>query len=322
MSHPEDMNLVSPDAAMTFGRRSLLAGTAGLAAATALPKRLYAAAPLHRFSHGEFEVSVVSDGYLVLPTKLLAFDTPADARAPALAGRAERESVDFPANITLLRRGDELMLFDTGSGSQFDPHAGKVEENLRAAGIDPAAITAVIFTHGHPDHLWGTAVGEKGLRYPNARYYVAAAEWDFWNDPDLFTKLPKDLHPFITGAQLHYKAIAERVVRIKPGDDVVTGVRVLATPGHTPGHVSFEVAGGDGLIITGDALVAPWLFFPHPDWKFGFDGDPDQAIITRKALLDRVATDKTLMLGYHWPWPGLGRAERDGGAYRYVAVTA
>ncbi|WP_445679137.1 MBL fold metallo-hydrolase [Radicibacter daui] len=321
MTQFDDLRQPGGALAAPLGRRSLLAGTVGLAAATALPRPLYAAAPLHRFTHGEFEVSVVSDGYLVLSTDLLAFDTPAAERQPALAVTAGGATMDFPANLTLLRRGDELMLFDTGSGSQFDPHAGKVEENLRAAGIDPASITAVIFTHGHPDHLWGTAVGEKGLRYPNARYYVAAAEWDFWNDPDLFTKLPKELHPFITGAQLHYKAITERVVRVKPGDDIVTGVRVLATPGHTPGHVSFEVAGGDGLIITGDAVVAPWLFFPHPDWKFGFDGDPDQAIATRKALLDRVATDKTLMLGYHWPWPGLGRAERDGGAYRYVAAT-
>ena len=105
---------------------------------------------------------------------------------------------------------------------------------------------------------------------------------------------------------------------VKDGDDIVTGIRVLDTAGHTPGHISVEVAGGEGLIITGDTMAVPEVYFPHPDWTFGFDADPAMAVTKRTAMLDRAATDKVKMLGYHWTYPGIGFAERDGTAYRFV----
>ena len=105
---------------------------------------------------------------------------------------------------------------------------------------------------------------------------------------------------------------------IRPGDEVAPGVRAIATPGHTPGHLSFEVSGGDGLIIVGDVVTSPTIYFPHPSWTFGFDADHGQAIASRKRLLDRAASDHTMLLGYHWPYPGIGYAERDGSGYRYL----
>ena len=105
---------------------------------------------------------------------------------------------------------------------------------------------------------------------------------------------------------------------LRAGDDVVPGIRAIATPGHTPGHLSFEVSGGDGLIIVADTVTAPWVYFPHPDWTFGFDADHGQAIASRKRLLDRAATDRTTMIGYHWPYPGVGYAERSSSGYCYV----
>jgi glyoxylase-like metal-dependent hydrolase (beta-lactamase superfamily II) len=107
---------------------------------------------------------------------------------------------------------------------------------------------------------------------------------------------------------------------VKPGDDIVTGIRVLDTFGHTPGHVSFEVAGDDGLIIVGDAIGLPVMYFPHPEWRLAFDANHDLAVANRKKLLDRAATDKTKLLGFHWPYPGVGHAERKDSAYQYVAA--
>ena len=94
---------------------------------------------------------------------------------------------------------------------------------------------------------------------------------------------------------------------------------MIDTPGHTPGHLSVLVEGGEGLIIGADVAPNEVVSLRHPDWAFGFDADPEQAIATRKALLDRAATDGTLYLGFHFTYPGVGRIERDGGGFRFVA---
>ncbi|MDP4004777.1 MBL fold metallo-hydrolase [Methylobacterium sp. NEAU K] len=84
---------------------------------------------------------------------------------------------------------------------------------------------------------------------------------------------------------------------IHPGDEVVSVILAIATPGHTPGHLSFELAGGDGLIVVGDVVTTPSIFFPHPAWTFGFDADNEHAIASRKRLLDRAASEHAKLLG-------------------------
>ncbi|HET7716069.1 MAG TPA: MBL fold metallo-hydrolase [Bauldia sp.] len=300
-------------------RRSFLAGAAGLAASAALPRGLFAAEAPHRFMHGDFEVIVISDGYLTLPVNLHAFDTPEEEKKAVLeAAGLTGETTNPAVNLTLLRKGDELILFDVGTGPNMAPTGGKSDEALRAVGIAPESVTKVVFSHGHPDHIWGTLSNEGKLRFPNAAYYSAGEEWDFWMAPDILTKLPEQMHQMATETQRHYTAVKEVVTMVKPGEEIVTGVGIIDTRGHTPGHVSFEVAGGDGLIIVADAIPHPGVYFPHPEWKFMYDATHEQAIASRRSLLDRAATDKALMLGYHWTYPGLGYAERKGQAYVYV----
>ena len=226
------------------------------------------------------------------------------------------ESYEPAANIPLIRIGEELILFDTG-GVGFQPGLGQLSQHLAASGIDAGSITKVVLTHGHPDHIGGTVLADGALRFPNATYYAGATEWDFWNHDDVWTKLPDAQRPFATGARRQYAAVRDWVTMVRPGDEVISGIRAMATPGHTPGHLSFEVAGGDGLIIAGDVVTTPSVFFGNPKWTFGFDFDDGQAIASRERLLDRAAGDHTMLLGYHWPYPGVGLAERDGSAYRY-----
>lgn len=312
----------TPSANRELHRRALLRlAAAGLAGAALWPRFALAATPPHTFKHGPFEITVVSDGHLVLPANLLAPDAPrADLEALLKSVGQGPDQVQPAANVTLIRSGSETILVDTGSGANFQPTAGKLAENLEAAGIDRGRVTHVVFTHAHPDHLWGTIDDFNELRFPNARYFVSAAEWNFWTDSDLIKKMPEALHGFVVGAQRNLGRIKDRVTTVRPGTDVVTGVRVLDTAGHTPGHISLEIAGGDGLIVVGDVAPHATVTFAHPEWRFGFDAIPELAAATRRKLFERAAAEKTKLIGYHWPYPGVGFAERKDGAFRFVAA--
>jgi glyoxylase-like metal-dependent hydrolase (beta-lactamase superfamily II) len=299
-------------------RRTLLTASAATLAASALPAF---AAPLTSFKHGAFEVTVVSDGHLVLPTAFLAPSAPQAERAALLQAAGQTaEQYQSPTNMTLIRTANDLILVDMGSGDRFMPTAGKVWDNLKSAGIDKSKITKVIFTHGHPDHLWGAVDELDDLVLPDATFYVGAPEWDFWQGDDAVRGLPAERAGFVTGARRNYAAIKSTVKMFKPGDDIVTGLRAIATPGHTQGHMSLELAGGEGLIVGGDVLTHPLISFAHPEWKPTADHVPDLAIDTRKRLLDRLAADRSKLIGFHLPYPGIGTVERKDGAYRFVAV--
>ena len=304
-----------------INRRQVLAGTGALAASALLPRPALAS-PAYSFTHGDFHITVLSDGFITLPGEILVPKASAEERAEILSRiDAPNGVVRAKANIPLLRKGDDLILVDIGSGRKYQPTDGLLAADLQGAGIDPSAITKVVFTHAHPDHMWATLREEGGLRYPNATFYVSASEWDFWMDPDYLTTMPDALHDFVKGAQRDLNAVKERVVMLKAGDDVISGMRVLDTAGHTPGHISLELAGAEGLLITADVANNQIVSFEHPDWTFGYDTLPDLAIQNRQKLLDRAATDKVKLLGYHWEYPGIGFAERNGSAFRFVGAS-
>ena len=274
------------------------------------------------FAQGEFEVTIVSDGYITVPIDIVAPEGSPEERNDILirTGNLKAGLVESKTNIPIIRSANDLIIIDIGSGDKYQPSDGRLSANLDAAGIDAGAITKVVFTHAHPDHVWGTLTGNGSLRFPNATYYVGAAEWNFWMDPDYRNSMPSVLHPFAEGARRDLGAISDRVVMLKPGDDIVTGLRALDTAGHTPGHLSLEMAGGEGLIISADAATNEIASFQHPKSRFGYDTILDLAISSRARLIERAATDRIKLLGYHWTYPGVGFAERKGNGYRYVPV--
>jgi glyoxylase-like metal-dependent hydrolase (beta-lactamase superfamily II) len=301
-----------------LSRRTLLAATTASIATHALPA--FAAAP-YSFRHGAFEVTVVSDGHLVLPTSFLAPAAPPAEREAVLRAAGETgEQYNSPTNVTLIRTTEELILVDMGSGDRFMPSAGKLWDNLKGAGIDKSKITKVIFTHGHPDHLWGAVDELDDLVTPDATFFVAGNEWNFWTGDNATRGLPPERAGFVTGARRNYAAIKDKVKMVKPGDDVVAGLRLIDTPGHTQGHVSLELAGAGGLIVGGDVLTHPLISFQHPDWRPTADHVPEQAAATRAKLLDRLATDRAKLIGFHLPYPGVGIVERKDLAYRLVPM--
>jgi glyoxylase-like metal-dependent hydrolase (beta-lactamase superfamily II) len=269
---------------------------------------------------GDFKITTISDGHLNLPAAMFAPNVTDAERASALKAAGQSgASIVSPLNVTLIETPIERILIDVGSGGRFMDTAGKLGDGLEAAGIDPEKITKVIYTHAHPDHIWGTVNEFDELSFPNAAHYISEAEWNFWMSKDVLGKLPKDRHSFAIGAQRNLKAAKDRLNTIKPGAELIPGLNILATAGHTPGHISVEVGSGKGaVVVLGDALTHPVISFQYPQWRPASDQEPEKAVATRMRLLDKLATDGNRIIGYHLPAPGIGRVERKGSGFIFA----
>jgi glyoxylase-like metal-dependent hydrolase (beta-lactamase superfamily II) len=318
---------MSKQQAPGIARRHFLTGTAAgaiaLGSGTILPVRPAWAQARSIHKSGDLEALALSDGYFVLPAGyLVSPEAPSAEREAVLKTTTAQggEQIQLVNNVTVIRRQSEVILIDAGTGPRHQPTAGKLAENLKAAGIAPAAVTKVVLTHGHPDHLWGILDANNVPIYPNATYIVSEVEWNIWSDPDVMQKLPAVFpkERLVTGAKNHFSHIADKVLMVRAGHEIISGVRVIDTPGHTPGHISIEVAGGDGLVIGADALTNAVISFQYPSWRVPVDHEPDVGVSTRLRLLDRLATEKRRLVAAHLPFPGSGFVERKDRAYRFV----
>ena len=302
-----------------LSRRKVLA-LGGMAAIPLLVPDLCAAA--QSLNIGTKTLTTLSDGNLVLPVSFLFPDVPAKKISKFLAeNKMNPERLEPPCNLTLLRDGKRTILFDAGAGPNFMPSAGKLPETLEAAGVAPETITDVIFTHGHPDHLWGIVDDFDEIAFPQAKLHFPRTEWDFWRADDTLSKMSEARQTFAIGAKNRLDAMEAQVVLFDAGQEVVSGVEAVATPGHTPGHTAFVIHGngaGDPVMVVGDALTNHIVSFQRPDWPSGSDQDAEMGAKTRKSLLDRLAGEKMTIVGFHLPNNGLGRVERNGNAYRFA----
>ena len=244
----------------------------------------------------------------------------ADIRALIGDAAITNGAVTPDCNVTLWRGGGRTVLFDVGSGANFMPTAGALPDSLAEAGIDPSEITDVVFTHAHPDHLWGLLDDFDEPLFSEAAFHISEAEWAFWTDEGTVDAMPDERKSFAVGAQTRLAVLEDRINLFKAGAEILPGLEAVDTGGHTPGHTSFMIHGsGDPVMVIGDAISHPVISFARPDWPSGSDQDTEKGIATRVALIDRLAADKASIIGYHLPNPGRGRVERDGGAYRFVA---
>lgn len=223
----------------------------------------------------------------------------------------------------LIETGDRNIIMDTGTGPVqlefpgFGPmHGGDYPASFAATGVAREAITDVVFTHLHLDHVgWTTlpaAGGGRELMFPNARHVVAQAEWDFWYGGDN----PAGPHP-----EYVQQPLADIIRFIEPGADVAPGVSTIATPGHTPGHLSLLVrSGGQRLCLTADIMhVAAQVAMP--EWTMAFDVDPAQATASRKRLMAELAQPDTLAAINHFSGGVFGRITHADSAYQWHPLT-
>ncbi|WP_299916530.1 MBL fold metallo-hydrolase [uncultured Roseobacter sp.] len=262
----------------------------------------------------------ISDGHLVLPGGFFFDGLPkADLDVILTKHGISTDQVEPPCNLTLLRQADKAVLFDAGSGAGFMPSAGRMLDKLEAVCVTPDDITHVVFTHAHPDHLWGILDDFDDPVFPDAQLMIGQAEWDYWTDPDTVNTIGDARASFAVGAARRLEAIRDQITFFRDAEEILPGVMAHGTPGHTPGHMSFEIReGSEALLVGGDAIGNAHVAFARPDWPTGADQDRDLGAQTRMRLLDQLATDEIALLGFHLPGGGLGWVARDGDAYRFV----
>lgn len=274
-----------------------------------------------RYTVGDFEIAIVSDGYIKLDGGAVFGLVPRVLWEPVIG----KENIDDEHRITLglncmvVRRGDDVVLVETGMGNKlhgamreriFPGDYGYLLESLAKLGLRPEDITAVANTHLHADHCgWNTVIkdGELVPAFPNARYYLQAGEYEVARNPNERTKstyLAENFEPLERSGQLEL---------VTGEHEIIPGLHFLPTPGHTADHASLVLSSrGETAIYTGD-LVHHEVQAERPAWIAAFDVLPLVSLETKKKFAERAIRENALLICVHNAFPGVGRLrEQDG----------
>jgi glyoxylase-like metal-dependent hydrolase (beta-lactamase superfamily II) len=300
-----------------FSRRSFLVSSACIAGAAALPRPSHAAIPfagmqgpgVYRTKFGDFQLTALYDGTWFLPLDDKFMRNAGTAEVDKALAAAFLPPRVLPVTFTALmvNTGKKLILIDTGTAGQITDTAGVLLDNLKVAGVSPAAIDTVVISHFHPDHIDGIKTKDGDKVFPNAEIVVPEPEWAFWMDDANMGRYTGSVHRYFLNARRIFKDIANEVRRFEPGAEVAPGIVSIPAYGHTPGHTAFSVhSGSQSLLVMSDTVRNPYLFARHPDWQPIFDMDGPLAVTARRHMLDRAAADRMRVAAYHFPFPACG----------------
>jgi glyoxylase-like metal-dependent hydrolase (beta-lactamase superfamily II) len=321
---------------MTTTRRTIVAAASGAAAYAMAPGAQAqtaqpAASPptpatggqapgFYRYKVGEIEATAINDGFAMRPIEGFVRNAETAQVSKALENAfLPPTGLPIPFTTTVLRTGGRLILIDTGNGDAGAPTTGTWMANFKAAGFDPAQVNTVIISHFHPDHINGLRLKNGTAVFPNAEVMVPAPEWAYWMDEGKIGGAPEGIKANAQNVKRVFGPIAKDVKPYEAGKEIAPGITVVAAPGHTPGHVAYVVSSGTGkLMLMSDITNHPALFARNPDWQAVFDMDGNQAVETRKKLLDMAAAERVRVAFYHAPFPATGFVAKSGTGYEFV----
>jgi len=267
---------------------------------------------------GDIVVTAISDGFLDGTLEVLRNISQEEARQ--ILADNFRPARRTAVNAFLIHSAGRLALIETGSGNYLQPTAGKVLANVKAAGVDPGDIEAVLLTHMHPDHSAGLTDMSTGKpNYLNAELVMHEREPEHWFDDARMAKgTDRERKLFFQAGREQVAPYRDRW-RLMNGGEVFPGVTAIPRPGHTPGHTTFMVSSGrDQLLIWGDTVHVPEVQTARPEVCMDFDTDKDMAAASRRKVFDMVATDRLLVTGMHLHFPCFAHLVRAGTGYRLI----
>ncbi|MGC1303588.1 MAG: MBL fold metallo-hydrolase, partial [Caulobacteraceae bacterium] len=254
------------------------------------------------FRLGAFRLTALRDAQHIVDNdgKVFGLDAgPAAVAGVLKAAGAPADRITLGVDALLVRMPGHVALLDSGYGAGVH---GALQQSVAMAGVSPAEVTDVLMTHSHPDHVGGLATPDGRPAFPSAVIRMSSAEWAFMQ------------------AQGRTKAlaaiIAPQVRTFQPGQMVLPGITAIGIPGHTPGHVGYEiVSAGQRLIDIGDSAHSSIVSLAKPDWSVGFDNDRDLGRTRRREILARLAKSREWVFSPHFPFPGVGHIVSSGDHY-------
>ncbi len=262
--------------------------------------------PTYHFTVGHLDCYAISDiDHLMIedPINFLFAYAPEDEVELAFKDYdIDPNQIHNQFTALLVSDNDRLTLIDTGAGDH-SRHTGKLLSNLQSLGFNADAISTVILSHGHYDHIGGLTQPDGSLTFPNAEVVMWHDEWNYWMYEMSVHDLPAH---FSAAAQKHLPAVRERLRLVRNDSDIVPGIYPLLASGHTPGHIGLVVSSEhDELIYMADTVLHS-IHIEHPEWAPGVDMLVNQAVRSRRNMLDYAASHQAMVMCYHFAFPGLG----------------
>ena len=255
------------------------------------------------FRIGKLKLTAMRDAAANAPNDAKVFGVDAGVAAVeqvlAEAG-ATPGQISLWVNVLLVRLPGRLVLVDTGYGAP----RGILLASLAKAGVTPDAITDVLISHGHGDHVGGLVGADGKPVFARARVHLAAAEWQS------LTATPANAR-LVTG-------ITDQVAPFAPGAVVLPGITAVDLHGHTPGHSGYAIVSGKArLLAIGDSAHSYVVSLARPDWVMGYDKDAKGGAQARRAVLTRLADAGETVFSPHFPYPGVGKVIRADDGFKW-----
>src|ERR1700740_124434 len=195
----------------------------------------------YRFKIGDFQATVISDGYgVILVRRIFAMTASEADLAPVLKANFMPPVIQATNNPLVVDTRRERILVDTGFGEKIGPPFGsfpRLYTNLRRAGITPESIDLVVISHGHLDHIGGLVTKSGALAFPKAQFVFVDTEWNYWTgsryESDVNgSRMPDPVKKgTIAAARENLPPVADRSRFVKPGGEITNGVHYVVAPG-------------------------------------------------------------------------------------------
>lgn len=282
-----------------------------------------------RYQIGAVHFAVVNDGLYYYDAGAIFGIVPRIMWERIAPPMDERHRIPLGLNCLLLRSEGKTILIETGAGGKpgdrdnaTPAEDGTLLTSLAALDVSPEEIDIVINTHLHADHCgWNTSVEQPAggsqaedepeqLRptFPNATYYIGAAEWRDATHPNERTRA--------TYLERNVQPVADHVELVDEERKITDEVIFLPTPGHTEGHGAVVIRSGqDWGLYTGD-IAQHRIQLERTAWVSGLDTLPLVSMETKKRLMEQCLEEEALVMMTHAPYPGVMRMTRTDEGYR------